>query len=424
MTARKLTRAALALLFISVLASCSAVVDPTTGKPQGQKMQTPPAEPAEKPEHQAVAAAPAASSADTAELERLRRENQTLKVQQAEAQARLDTLTKQMAQEREEQRRFREMMTTNFDLLEQSVAKSLADNMERNGRKPEPAAAAKAEPKANKTGEKAIVPGPAMAPPPATTESAAPAQESGPAALQPMPYWDEQGAKEPPASSAAKFDPKRPEAAPADTGLPPRQAAAMTKPAAPAQPSTAKATPAVAAAVPVAMTAPGKDGAAFNDPDLVPPANPRTLSAHPEAKPVYEKGFVQFAKGDYAESTRIFEEFVTRFPDDLHTDNAQFWIGEAHLQLKDTAKADEAFRGVLRHFAHKSTLEGYKTPDAIYKLGQIALMKNDARRAEYYFRNVAERFPDSTAGKKALKEMDSIRVNTAAGTGASISPEG
>ena len=121
-----------------------------------------------------------------------------------------------------------------------------------------------------------------------------------------------------------------------------------------------------------------------------------------------------FAKGDYEESIKIYKDFVTRYPNDAHSDNAQFWIGEAHLQLKQVDQADAAFRQVLRNYAHKSTIDGFKTPDAIYKLGQISLLRNDRPRAEYYLGNVAERFPESTAGQRAQKELDGIRVNTAA----------
>jgi hypothetical protein len=34
-----------------------------------------------------------------------------------------------------------------------------------------------------------------------------------------------------------------------------------------------------------------------------------------------------------------------------------------------------------------------------------------------------ERFPDSTAGQKAQRELDAIRVNTAAGTGEAPRPD-
>lgn len=264
-----------------------------------------------------------------------------------------------------------------------------------------------------------------------------------------MPYWDENGGKETADTpSVAQFDPKRPEAQKAAVREQTSRPATAQAPKAPGnqtvnsqsgapplpgmaaksapQTSAAQAAPRSAAAVTpvaVAMAAPSNEGATFNDPDLVPPANPRTLSAHSEAKPIYEKGFVQLAKGDYEEAIRIYEDFVARFPDDLHSDNAQFWLGEAYLQTKNMDKADAAYRGVLRNFAHKSTLEGYKTPDSIYKLGQMALMKNDPRRAEYYFRNVSERFPESTAGRKALRELDTIRVNTAADTGGAIGPD-
>jgi tol-pal system protein YbgF len=297
--------------------------------------------------------------------------------------------------------------------------------------------------------------GPAMTPPPAAVESQpdGPApSEQGPTGLQPLPYWDDEktgdGKKAP---AAAKFEPRKPELARPE---PPRSAAATAPARSITQPGDASRAPAAAQAngsrpagmpplpgmggaerktalaesprpasapgvpiapVPVAMAAPEEKPAVFKDPDLEPPANPRALASHPEAKPLYDKGFVYLAKGDYETSIRLYQDFLKQFPDDNHSDNAQFWIGEAELQMKQMDKAEAAYREVLRNYAHKSTLEGYKTPDAIYKLGQISLLRNQSSRAEYYFRNVSERFPDSTAAQKAQRELESIRVNTAAG---------
>jgi tol-pal system protein YbgF len=431
-----LARGILALALMGGLFGCSNVVDPATGQLHGQAA----AQASRSDEAAALEAQPsgdaAATPASAAEIDRLKRENQALKVQQAENQARMDALTKQMAQEREEQRRFREMMTTNFDLLEQSVSKSLGDQMQRNQ-------TAQAKPAQS---AKTPASGPAAVPPPATdngpARAAQPQATQGPTALEPLPYWDDKApaAGKTAPGPAAKFDPKKPmdakaKPAGAATGADAKSKAASapaTSPAAaPAGPNSptaagggkaagedSRSSEAPLAAVAV-MAAQDEKPAVFNDPDLQPPAHPRELKSNPEAKPLYDKGFVYMAKGDYEESIRIYKDFLARFPNDAHSDNAQFWIGEAHLQMKQTEQAEAAFRQVLRNYDHKSTIDGYKTPDAIYKLGQISLLRSDPRRAEYYLGNVAERFPESTAGQRAQRELDAIRVNTAASAKAS-----
>ena len=57
-------------------------------------------------------------SALSADVQSLRNENDTLREQQRELQARLAEMQRTLAGEREEHRRFRESMRTNFDLLE------------------------------------------------------------------------------------------------------------------------------------------------------------------------------------------------------------------------------------------------------------------------------------------------------------------
>jgi tol-pal system protein YbgF len=171
-------------------------------------------------------------------------------------------------------------------------------------------------------------------------------------------------------------------------GVPLVAAAASTK-SAPAQPS-------------VLQTANGKP---YEDPDLDEPAKPRQLTANRAAKPLYEKGFALYGNRQYEESVLVYQNFLTRYPDDIYSDNAQFWIGEAHLRMDKLDEAEAAFRKVLREYAHKSTLEGYKTPDAIYRIGQIYAKRNNEKLARYYLQQVAQRFPDSSAGRKAGREL-------------------
>ncbi|MCH7478369.1 MAG: tetratricopeptide repeat protein, partial [SAR324 cluster bacterium] len=76
-------------------------------------------------------------------------------------------------------------------------------------------------------------------------------------------------------------------------------------------------------------------------------------------------------------------------------------------------EAEAAFRKVLRNYEHRSTLEGYKTPEAIYRIGLTFLQRGDTRRAGYYLADVAGRFPESSAGRKAQRELEGLSVRTA-----------
>ncbi len=384
MTAKTMTHAALVCALILTMAGCSALVDPSTGS----RYQDPDA--ADTGETVASggddaaltgdsdsggsAAALPAGSAAAEKLDALKRDNARLRIRQAESDAKVDALSEQLAQEREEQQRFREMMETNFDLLEQSVARSLTESMGRGER--EVSRETGAAPMTS-IGTSTAQPCAAQA---ALTEESAPVRRlppptQGPAGTEPMTTWDEAGTTpmDNGTARAAAAEAPRDSRANALDNLPPTP---------PEWPTSAP--------IPAAMATAQDDSATLDDPDLIPPAQPQILRAIPEAKPLYEKGFARFARGNYDASIRTYGDFLSRFGEDNHSDNAQFWIGESYFQLKQYELAEAAYRQVLRRYEHRSTLEGFKTPDAIYRIGQIYLAREDTRRARYYFGNVIQ----------------------------------
>ena len=109
---------------------------------------------------------------------------------------------------------------------------------------------------------------------------------------------------------------------------------------------------------------------------------------------------------NHEQAILIFENFTKRFPDNLDSDNAFYWIGRSHLELNDLKKAETAFRNVLRYYEHRPTSQGYKTPDVIYMLGKLQEKQNLDQRAAYYFGEVIKRFPGSAASRNAKLDLD------------------
>jgi len=303
---------------------------------------------------------PAALSAD---VQAMRMENEALRAKQHENEKKLGDMTTLVRQMQREQQAYREAMATNFDLLEQSVALTLANSV-------------------------TVDMGPAPAASPAIQPAPAPAKAS------PINEQGSEGTGTPKANMANS-----------PTGT-------VSTPA-----LRIKAAPVAAVMTPLPSQAirKGNQGQENQeDPDLTPPANPTTLSAHRPAKPLYEKGFALFARRQFDQSIIVFGEFLRRYPNDIYSDNAQFWIGESYLRMKKLDEAELAYRKVLRRYEHRSTLEGYKTPDAIYRIGQTYNMRKESPRARYYFQALTKRFPDSSAGRKAKQDLASIGLKTAA----------
>ena len=146
----------------------------------------------------------------------------------------------------------------------------------------------------------------------------------------------------------------------------------------------------------------------FSDPDLDPPDDPFILIRHPGVKKIYNQGMTAIIKKNHEQAIQVFENFTERFPNDLDSDNAIYWIGRSQLKLNQLKKAEAAFRKVLTLYEHRPTSQGYKTPDSIYMLGKINQQKNLNQRASYYFKEVIKRFPGSAAARNAEQDLGSI----------------
>ena len=146
----------------------------------------------------------------------------------------------------------------------------------------------------------------------------------------------------------------------------------------------------------------------FEDPDLTEPENPVILIRHPGVKKIYNQGMNEVIQRQYESAIRIFENYVKRFPEDMDSDNALYWIGHSYFQLKQNQKAERAFRKILTGYEHRPTSQGYKTPDAIYMLGKISERRRDPVASKYYYRTVIARYPGSVAARNATRDLNRL----------------
>ena len=122
-------------------------------------------------------------------------------------------------------------------------------------------------------------------------------------------------------------------------------------------------------------------------------------------KKIYNQGMTAVIQKNHPQAILVFENFTSRFPDNLDSDNAFYWIGRSYFELNEWKKAEESFRKVLTRYEHRPTSQGYKTPDSIYMLGRLQLQQNLEQRAVYYFEEVIKRFPGSAAARNAERDL-------------------
>ena len=149
-------------------------------------------------------------------------------------------------------------------------------------------------------------------------------------------------------------------------------------------------------------------GPEFEDPDLSEPENPVILIRHPGVKKIYNQGMNEVIQRQHESAIRIFENYVKRFPEDMDSDNALYWIGHSYFQLKQNQKAERAFRKILTGYEHRPTSQGYKTPDAIYMLGKISERRRAPVASKYYYGTVIARYPGSVAARNATRDLNRL----------------
>lgn len=324
-----------------------------------------------------------------AKVKALKQENSQLRALQTEMVTKLSKMMRRFEKDKVDQKRFQNMMATNFDLLEQSIALSLKQ-------KTGPVVAknmAPAPPKPNVS----FAPDPEKTnlAPHEKTNKTDPGEGLKPALAKfQAPLNQQRGHMGGPLKNGGQNDFK------GNHFKGEEQEAEIAAYAPPSQ-------------------IPEKGNDAFKgrdlkpDPDLTPPVSPRELKPHRQAKALYNKGFKFLAKKKYAQAVMVYEDFLNRFPGDIYSDNAQFWVGEAYFKQNKLDEAEKAYRKVLKNYEHKSTLEGYKTPDAIYRIGLTYLKREMTKKAGEYFKDVATRFPETSAGKKAKRELEGLMRETA-----------
>jgi tol-pal system protein YbgF len=162
--------------------------------------------------------------------------------------------------------------------------------------------------------------------------------------------------------------------------------------------SHAVAQAAAAAAMAVPAAPPPVDG----DPEA--PAAPLpaapAVAAPPPARELYSQAYADYTRGNYDLAMQGYREYLRYYPDTDLSDNAQYWIGESLYAKKLFGEAVEAWDELLREYPSSD-----KLPDARFKRAMALERLGRRREALGEYRAVADRYPNSEAGRKAKERL-------------------
>lgn len=124
------------------------------------------------------------------------------------------------------------------------------------------------------------------------------------------------------------------------------------------------------------------------------------------AKDAYQSAFGLLKEGKYSESRKAFDAFVKKYPNSEYSDNAYYWLGEAHYVDREYEPALAAFRKVTTSYGDSS-----KAPGALYKVGVIQDEQGNTSQARTTLIKVVEQYPDDNAAELARKRLKAMGGN-------------
>jgi len=120
----------------------------------------------------------------------------------------------------------------------------------------------------------------------------------------------------------------------------------------------------------------------------------------------YKQNLDLLRHGRTDESIEGFKAFLSQYPDSKLANNAQYWLGEAYRAKHDDVSAMKAFNDVITHYPN-----GIKVPDALLKLGYIAVEQNQMDQAREYLNRVINDHPNTKPALLAERKLATLNSN-------------
>jgi TolA-binding protein len=122
--------------------------------------------------------------------------------------------------------------------------------------------------------------------------------------------------------------------------------------------------------------------------------------------PLWDGAVKKLAGTDVEGGRKDLRQYVSRFPQDMRADDAEFKIGESYQKEKAYEKAIESYQRVIDNYPM-----GDMVDDAFYAAGLAALEMKWCIDARAYFGELVRRYPQSPHIKNAKLKLDFIVKN-------------
>ncbi len=121
-------------------------------------------------------------------------------------------------------------------------------------------------------------------------------------------------------------------------------------------------------------------------------------------KAFYDKTLATYKEGKYEEAVTGFKNFIKKYPKSDLADNAQFWIGESHMALKQYEQAILAYQGVIKKYP-----KGNKVPNAMLRQALAFYEIKDKKSSLILLKRIIKKYPGSNEAKIAKAKLKTIK---------------
>lgn len=122
----------------------------------------------------------------------------------------------------------------------------------------------------------------------------------------------------------------------------------------------------------------------------IPAAPSATTALSGTPRDEYDLAYGYVLTGDYGLAEESFKAWIANFPNDPQAADAQFWLGESHLQQREYQEAANAFLAV-----YKAAPDSAKAPDALLKLGTSLSALGETSAACATLAEVGRKYPQA-----------------------------
>ena len=136
------------------------------------------------------------------------------------------------------------------------------------------------------------------------------------------------------------------------------------------------------------------------------PSGPAAAGEGPlsDAPGLYDLSLTDFREDKFEKAQEGFKQFLKESPKSDYADNAQYWIGECLMGLKQYEQAILAFNEVIKKYP-----KGNKVPNAMYRQAAAFLEINDKLSARLLLEKVIKQYPKEDIIKAAKAKLKSIQ---------------